>query len=117
MNVLVASDGSKHGKWTVAWLAKLPFISPPTLRVLHVVDVAGLRAPFIIQPVVVGTDRYVQAELKRMEAAAANIVRSQSIETLRTLRLTGTVTIDRGAVADTIIRHAKRGVGLVSVGS
>ena len=29
MNVLVATDGSKYGRWALNWVAKLPFVEPP----------------------------------------------------------------------------------------
>lgn len=116
MKVLAATDGSKYGQWAIEWLAQLPFTIQPVVRVLHVVDVAGLRAPFMIQPVIAGTERYLQQEVKRMETTA-KATKKQSVELLASLGLKGTVTVDRGAVADTIIRHAKRGVGLLSIGS
>ncbi|ALA60209.1 universal stress protein [Nitrospira moscoviensis] len=116
MKVLAATDGSKHGRWAIEWLAQLPFLVQPTVRVLHVVDVAGLRAPFMVQPVIVGTERYLQAEVKRMETAA-KATKKQSEDVLAALGLGGTVTVERGAVAATIVRHARRGVGLLAIGS
>jgi len=116
MKILAATDGSKHGRWAIEWLARVPFTVQPVVRVLHVVDVAGLRAPFMIQPVIVGTERYLQAEIKRMETAARD-TKAQSAELLASLGLTGTVSVDRGGVAATIMKHAKRGVGLLSIGS
>lgn len=116
MKVLAATDGSKYGQWAIEWLAQLPFTIQPVVRVLHVVDIAGLRAPFMIQPVIAGTERYLQQEVKRMETTA-KATKKQSAELLASLGLKGTVIVDRGAVADTIIRHAKRGVGLLSIGS
>lgn len=116
MKVLVATDGSKYGRWAIEWVGRMPFVTKPVVRVLHVVDVAGLRAPFMIQPMVVGTERYLQAEVKRMETAA-KATKQQSAELLASLGLSGTVTIDRGGVASTIITHTKRGVGLLAIGS
>lgn len=116
MKVLVATDGSKYGRWAIEWLGQVPFSTRPTVRVLHVVDVASLRAPFMIQPVIVGTERYLQAELKRMEANARE-TKKQSGALLTSLGLGGTVVVDRGAVSATILKHAKRGVGLLSIGS
>jgi nucleotide-binding universal stress UspA family protein len=116
MKVLAATDGSKYGQWAIEWLAQLSFTTQPVVRVLHVVDVAGLRAPFMIQPVVAGTERYLQEEVKRIENTA-KATKRQSTELLASLGLKGTVTIERGAVADTIVRHAKRGVALLSIGS
>jgi nucleotide-binding universal stress UspA family protein len=86
------------------------------VRVLHAVDIAALRAPFMIQPVIVGSERYIQTEIKRMEAAARS-AKKDSTAILRSSGLTGSVTIERGAVGPTIVRHCKRGVGLLSMGS
>ncbi|MFY4729957.1 universal stress protein [Nitrospira sp. BLG_2] len=116
MKILAATDGSKHGKWAIEWLAELPLAAQRVVRVLHVVDVASVRAPFMIQPVVVGTERYVQSEVRRMEAAAKS-TKKESERLLSTLGLSGTVTIDKGGVAATIMKHARRGIELLSIGS
>ena len=116
MKVLVATDGSKYGRWAISWLAQIPFVVKPVVRVLHVVDVATLRAPFMIQPVIVGTERYIQQEIARIERAAKT-AKKESTALLSSLGLSGTVTIDRGTVTSTIVKHANRGVGLLAVGS
>ena len=116
MKVLVATDGSKYGRWAIEWAATLPLTVKPVLRVLHVVDVASLRAPFMIQPVMVGTERYIQQEVKRMEAAAKS-AKTESRDLLSSLGVSGTVSLERGAVATTITKHASRGVGLLALGS
>ena len=38
MKILAATDGSKYGKWAIEWLAEMPFMVQPVVRVLHVVD-------------------------------------------------------------------------------
>lgn len=116
MNVLVATDGSKYGKWALEWVAKFPLAQAPTVRVLHVVDVGALRAPFVVQPVVVGTERYLKAEIARMEAHAKKTKR-EATDMMKALHLSGRVTTERGAVAATLIKNAKRNVQLVAVGS
>ena len=116
MKVLAATDGSKYGRWAIEWLAQMPFSAKPVVRVLHVVDAAGLRAPFMIQPMIVGTERYLQAEIKRMEATAKE-TKKQSTLLLNSSGLKGTVILDRGGVPATIVKHAKRGIGLLSIGS
>ena len=116
MKILAATDGSKHGKWAIEWLAEMPFAVQPVVRVLHVVDVASVRAPFMIQPMIVGTERYMQSEVKRMETAAKS-TKKESEALLSSLGLGGTVTTDQGAVAATIMKHAQRGIGLLSIGS
>lgn len=115
MKILAATDGSKHGMWAIEWLAEIPFAVQPVVRVLHVVDVASVRAPFMIQPVIVGTERYIQSEVKRMETAAKS-TKKESDRLLSTLGLSGTMTIDRGGVAATIMKHAQRNAGLLSIG-
>ncbi len=116
MKILATTDGSKYGRWAVEWLAQIPFTVEPTVRVLHVVDVAGLRAPFMIQPMIVGTERFLQAEIKRMEANA-KAAKKEAETLLKEAGVNGTVVVDRGGVAATIMKHAKRGVNLVSIGS
>ena len=75
MNVLVATDGSKYGRWGLNWVAKLPLVEQPRVTVLHVLDVAALRAPFLAQPVMAGTERYIQEEVQRMEARSAKALK------------------------------------------
>lgn len=116
MRILAAADGSKYGRWAVEWPAQMPFTVKPTVRVLHVVDVAGLRAPFLIQPMIVGTERYLQAEIKRMETSA-KATKKEAEALLKESGATGTVVVDRGGVVATIMKHAKRGVNLLSIGS
>lgn len=116
MKVLAATDGSKYGQWAIEWPALIPFIVRPIVRVLHVVDVGGLRAPFMIQPMIVGTEKYLKAEIKRMEASAKT-TKKEAEKTLADSGLTGTVVVDRGGVASTLMKHAKRGVNLLSIGS
>ena len=116
MNVLVATDGSKFGKWALGWIVQLPLVQAPTVKVLHIVDIAALRAPFIMQPVVVGTERYLKAEIARMEAHAKK-AKQEATDMMKSLHLSGRVVIERGPVAATIIKAAKRGVQLVAVGS
>jgi len=116
MKVLAATDGSKFGAWAIKWVAEIPFLVQPVVHALHVVDVASLRAPFMIQPMIVGTERYLQSEVKRIETTAKS-TKKESEELLSTLGLAGTVTVDRGGVAETILKHAGRSVGLLSIGS
>lgn len=116
MKVLAATDGSKYGRWAIEWTAQMPLTVQPVVRALHVVDVAGLRAPFLIQPMIVGTERYLQDEIKRMEASAKT-VKKQTETLLEESGLNGTVIVDRGGVAASIMKHAKRGITLLSIGS
>ena len=116
MNVLVATDGSKFGKWALEWVSLLPFAQAPTVKVLHVVDVGALRAPFFTQPVVAGNERYLKTEIARMEAHAKKTKRDTT-HAIKSLHLNGRVVIERGPVAATIVKAAKRGIQFVAVGS
>jgi nucleotide-binding universal stress UspA family protein len=116
MNVLVATDGSKYGRWAMNWVATLPLVDPPRVTALHVVDIAALRAPFLAQPVIAGTERYIQEEIQRMEARSAKALK-EAKQQLALLSLKGTVRKEQGAVAPTILKRAPKREGLLVVGS
>jgi nucleotide-binding universal stress UspA family protein len=116
MNVLVATDGSKYGGWALNWAAMLPLVEPPKITALHVLDVAALRAPFLSQPVMAGTERYIQEEIQRMEARSAKTLK-EAKQQLASLKLKGRACKDQGPVAPTILKHAPKRDGLLVVGS
>ena len=116
MNVLVATDGSKHGGWGLNWVATLPFVKPPRVTVLHVLDIAALRAPFLSQPVMAGTERYFQEEIQRLETRASKTLK-EAREELAAMKLKGTVRKEQGAVAPTILKQSPKRDGLLVVGS
>ena len=116
MNVLVTTDGSKYGRWGLNWVATLPFVEPPRVTVLHVLDVAALRAPFLAQPVMAGTERYIQEELQRMEARSAKTI-TDTKKQLAALKLKGTVRKEQGAIAPVILKRAPKRGGLLVAGS
>jgi nucleotide-binding universal stress UspA family protein len=116
MNVLVATDGSKYGRWELDWVATLPLVEPAKVTALHVLDVAALRAPFLAQPVMAGTERYIQEEIQRMEARSAKTLK-EATQQLVSLKLKGSARKEQGAVAPTILKHAPKRDGLLVVGS
>ena len=116
MNVLVATDGSKYGRWGLDWVAKLPLMEPAKVTALHVLDIASLRAPFLSQPVMAGTERYIQEEVQRMEARSAKALK-EAKQQLASLKLKGTVRKEQGAIAPTILKRAPKRDGLLVVGS
>ena len=116
MNVLVATDGSKYGRWALNWVAKLPFVEPAKVMALHVLDVATLRAPFLAQPVMAGNEQYVQEEITRMGARSAKTLQDAT-QQLASLKLAGTVRKEQGPVASTILKQAPKRDGLLVVGS
>ncbi len=116
MNVLVATDGSKYGRWALNWVAKLPFVEPAKVMALHVLDVATLRAPVLGQPVMAGNEQYVQEEITRMGARSAKTLQDAT-QQLASLKLAGTVRKEQGPVASTILKRAPKRDGLLVVGS
>ena len=116
MNVLVATDGSKYGRWELNWVAKLPLVEPPLVTALHVLDVGALRAPFLAQPVMAGNERYIQEEIQRMEARSEKTLK-EATQQLASLKLKGTARKEQGPVAPTILKRAPKRDGLLVVGS
>jgi len=116
MNVLVATDGSKYGRWGLNWVATLPFVESPRVTALHVLDLRTLRAlrgPFLSQ---VEGERYLQEEIQRMEARSAKALK-EAKQQLASLKLKGTARKEQGAVAPTILKRAPKRDGLLVVGS
>jgi len=116
MNVLVATDGSKYGRWGLNWVAKLPFVERPSVTALHVLDLSALRAPFLWQPVMAGSERYIKEEIQRMEARSAKTLK-EATQQLAALKLKGTVRKEQGAIAPVILKRAPKRDGLLVVGS
>lgn len=105
MNVLVATDGSKYGRWGLNWVAKLPFVKPPTVTALHVLDRAVHSLPF-----------QTEQEIRRIEASSARTI-AYTKKRLASLKLRGTVLRERGVVASVILKHAPKQGGLLVVGN
>jgi len=105
MNVLVTTDGSKYGRWGLNWVAKLPFVEPPNVTALHVLDSAMLRWPF-----------RTRLEIQRVEARAAKTLK-RAKQQLVSLKLTGTARKEQGAVASVILKRAPNQDGLLVVGN
>jgi nucleotide-binding universal stress UspA family protein len=105
MNVLVATDGSEYGRWELNWVAKLPFVDPPRVTALHVLDRAALRWPF-----------RTRLEIQRIEAHSAKTLK-KATQQLASLKLKGTVRKEQGAVALVILKRAPKRDGLLVVGT
>lgn len=116
MRILAATDGSKFGQWAIEWVAHLPLKAEPVVRVVHVIDVGRMRAPAMVQRMVVGIDRYFRSEAKKLETAA-HLTKQRTDRLLTALGLKGTTIIERGNIADIIVKRAAWGAGFVSIGS
>ena len=105
MNVLVATDGSKYGRWGLNWVAKLPFVERPSVTALHVLDIDAYRTSFL-----------APREILRIEARSARILK-EATQQLAALKLEGTVRKEQGAIAPVILKRAPKRDGLLVVGS
>jgi nucleotide-binding universal stress UspA family protein len=105
MMVLVATDGSKYGQWALNWVAKLPFVEPPNVTVLHVLDSAWFRLPF-----------RTKLETQRVEARATRTLKAVTKQ-FASLNLKGRARKEQGPVAPTILKRAPKQNGLLVVGS
>lgn len=116
MKILVAVDGSKYGRWATEWIGQMPFVATPEVTALHVVDAASLRVPFMVQPMVVGNEPFVQAEIKRAQDRAVQVA-GETATLLSSLQLKGKVLTLKGPIAPTILKRAPGRHGLIVVGS
>jgi nucleotide-binding universal stress UspA family protein len=105
MKVLVATDGSKYGRWALNWVARLPFVKRPSVMALHVIDSAKLWLPF-----------RTRLEVQRIEAHSARTLR-MATQQLASLNLKGKACKEQGAVAPTILKRSPKRDGLLVVGS
>jgi nucleotide-binding universal stress UspA family protein len=112
MKVIVGVDGSKHARWATQWVAALPFAAPPRTTALHVLNLASLRAPFMVQPVVVGNEPFIREEVHRMERQAKRVT-ADTAALLESLKIPGQVRTINGPVAPTLVEHAGRGCLIV----
>jgi nucleotide-binding universal stress UspA family protein len=105
MDVLVATDGSKYGRWGLNWVAKLPFVEQPRVIALHVLDRAVHSLPF-----------RTKLEMRRIEARSARTI-AYTKKQLALLKLKGTVRREQGVVATVILKRAPKRGGLLVVGN
>jgi nucleotide-binding universal stress UspA family protein len=115
MKIIIGVDGSKYGRWAAGWAARLPVATPVRVTAVPAVDLTYLKAPFMSQPVVIGNEPFLRAEVRRIEDLSRRVVR-ETRAMLSSLRLTGKVVCQKGAAATTMLRHAKRG-DVIAVGS
>jgi nucleotide-binding universal stress UspA family protein len=83
---------------------------------LHVLDIDALRAPFLSQPVIAGSERYIQEEIEHMETRSAIII-TDTKKQMAALKLKGTVRKEQGAITPAILKRAPKRDGLLVVGS
>ncbi len=116
MKVVVAVDGSKYGRWAAQWIGRMPFATQPAVEAVHVVDLAALRAPFVVQPVRPRYVPFVQSEARWLEARAVR-VRKDTAVLFSALKIPARVAVEKGPVPLTIIKQAGGRGGLVVLGN
>ncbi len=105
MNVLVATDGSKYGRWGLNWVATLPFVEPVKVMALHVLDSYAHRESFL-----------APREIQRMEARSARTLK-EATQQLAALKLKGTARKEHGVIAPVILKRVSKRDGFLVVGS
>ncbi len=116
MDVLLAVDGSKYGRWATEWITRLALTTPIRLRALHVVDVRSFQAPLAPHPVPVWNEMFIQSEVRRREKQGKTVARDTKA-LLSSLGLKAKVLLARGLVAPTILKHAGKRNMLIVLGS
>jgi nucleotide-binding universal stress UspA family protein len=104
MKILCALDGSKHSRWAVDVLKRVPFPSGSSLLLVHVLDLARLRLPK-------EAGELAQGAMKRARIMAEEIGRGLLERTQGALRSVWNAVecrIVRGHPADAIVRTAAR---------
>jgi nucleotide-binding universal stress UspA family protein len=108
MKIVLAVDGSKYGRWSMQWVPSLPFVARPKVTAVHALDLAALKAPFMTQPMVAGTEPSIRAEVSRLEQQAKR-VSTETKDFLASAKLAGKVIVEKDAPAPAILKHARRG--------
>lgn len=116
MKILVAVDGSKHSRWALQWMAKVPWRLSPQITALHVLDISAVRAPFMIQPAFIGNEPFIRREIKRLVAQKKKTI-ADTATALQSVGLKGHVRTEKGPVANTVLRRAPKRNGLLVIGS
>lgn len=83
---------------------------------LHVVGVVSLRAPFVVQPIVIGNEHCIQTEIKRLETRGKKVA-TETKTFLASLHLKGRVVTERGTITTSILRRATGRDRMVILGS
>lgn len=108
MKLILAVDGSKHGQWSMQWVPYLPLVARPKVVAVHALDLVSLKAPFMTQPMVVGNEPYIRAEVSRLEQQAKR-VSAETKDFLASAQLPAKVVLEQGMPAPSILKHARRG--------
>ncbi len=108
MKIVLAVDGSKHGRWSMQWVSRLPLVVFPKVVAVHAIDLAALKTPFVAHSIIAGNQPYLRDEVSRLEQQATRVA-SETKDFLASARIPGKVVVERGTPALSILKHARRG--------
>lgn len=115
LRAVLGVDGSRYSEWLLGWLSKLPFKASPTITAVHVIDTDAVRPSFFSHPVVTGKEPDEREAIYVVETRA-NQVKLEVPQRLAELGLRGSVRIEKGHVAQALLKHAGTH-GLIVVGN
>jgi nucleotide-binding universal stress UspA family protein len=101
MNILLAVDGSRHSRWAVDLLRRVPLAAAPIIRLLTVVERGVLTHPAIAPPLVTQPNR----EMKKQMAAAKGLTTRTANRLRRRWKRVRSV-VESGPVVETILSRA-----------
>ena len=107
MRLIVGIDGSKHSQWAMEWATRLTLTEPPAILAVHALDLVSFRAPFVVQPVVVGNQPFIRAEIRRLRRQATEVI-ADAKEFFSGAKVPVRVVLEKAAPASAILKHAHR---------
>ena len=113
MNILLAVDGSRHSRWAVDFLRRLPLTAAPIIRLLTVVERGVLTHPAIAPPLVTQPSQ----EIKKQMAAAKGLATRTAHRLHRRWKRVRPL-VESGSVVEAILsRAADEQTELILMGS
>jgi nucleotide-binding universal stress UspA family protein len=107
MRLIVGIDGSKHSRWAMEWATRLPLTKRPAILAVHALDLVSFRAPFVVQPVVVGNQPFIRAEIRRLRRQATEVI-ADAKEFFSEAKGPVKVVLEKATPATAILKHARR---------
>ncbi len=117
MKIILAVDGSKYSKWAVDLLMKLPLIKMPQIIVLNIVNTKR-HIPAILDSMLSKQYKTATQDQIERDIASGEKLTTKIVAKLRTRWNNVTPIIEKGHVADKIIRKAdEEKANLIILGS
>jgi len=117
MKILLAIDGSKYSQWAIDLLLALSLAKSPDVTVMHVVESGPVVHALIAPSEKPEYNRTLQKHMDRNLAKGQELV-ARSVDRLSARWKKVRAVVEKGLVADTIIKRAQRNkVDLIILGS